>query len=572
MNASTFTIKVSPRGKDAAGLVQYLYGPGKANEHTNQHMVASSPALMAAYPGALSKAEARELGHTLEQAWRAQAREQLAMAGQEARGVSSAVRASGTGQGELLTSREKEHVYHVIVSQPPGANWSDEQYATIAHDVAQGMGFSAGTQDENGARWFAMRHGQSGGGNEHMHMVFNLVREDGRRVALPQRDFNLAQDVRRAIEQRYDFVVPLEDHKREATRSLPAYTMAEHQVARERALAGGQEVPDRVTLQQLVRASASTAATEVEFINNVLDAHPQIELEPARWATSEAGERSVTGYKVRLGEDGPWRTASQLAPDLTLGELRPGWAPNETPQTRAAAHALWSGEQAPAPTERVTDQAVREHLTSAVHELEAFNDHLSTLNPNEREEWAKALSDTAGIVSCLGASEGPTGEQLAIIGTELARAHLNQPGRPRVHVPHAETGPSRGQLAARHVQLAMRASDPRRDRGWIAVMNQMSRTIDAVRDAARARGELAAARSLHTNSATLMHTVTNRVSDHHGPEPVNYHDLDDFGKQRFISQAIRAGRTTTPDTSQAIAARRDLGANPQHGTDRRRTR
>ena len=29
-----------PRGSDAGGLVRYLYGPGKANDHTDQHMVA----------------------------------------------------------------------------------------------------------------------------------------------------------------------------------------------------------------------------------------------------------------------------------------------------------------------------------------------------------------------------------------------------------------------------------------------------------------------------------------------------------------------------------------------------
>src|SRR4051812_38292270 len=29
------------RGSDVGGLLRYLYGPGKANEHTNPHLVAS---------------------------------------------------------------------------------------------------------------------------------------------------------------------------------------------------------------------------------------------------------------------------------------------------------------------------------------------------------------------------------------------------------------------------------------------------------------------------------------------------------------------------------------------------
>ena len=573
MSASTFVIKVAPRGKDAPGLMKYLFGPGKANEHTDQHLVAGSASLKEAYAGALAPDEARELGRVIEQAWRAQAQESLALVGQEARGVSSATLTSGGAQGELLTTGQKEHVYHVIVSQPPGHAWSDEQYETIAHDVAQGMGFSSGPDDMDGARWIAMRHGQSANGNEHMHMVFNLVREDGERVRFPQADFNLAQNVRRAIEQRYDFVVPLEDRKRETTRSLPAYTMAEHQHARERAQTTGQEVPDRVTLQQLVRSGATTSATEYEFIHTVLDSHPQIDLEPARWATSEAGERSVTGYKVRLGEGGRWITASQLAPDLTLGELRPGWAQNETEQTRAAARALWSGEAEPGTVEEVTPTQAREHLDSAAHELEQFNAHLSTLTPDDREEWSRALSETAGIVSTLGATPGRTGETFSIVSTELARAHLNQDGRPRVHAPAVESGPSRGQLAARHVQLAVRASDPSKDRAWLAVTQQMSRTIDALRDAAQARGELAAARAMHENSATplreLNASVAPATTQASTREQVNYADLDSRAKQRFISQAIRDGRTNPLDAgSQDAAPRRGDGPDADRGHGR----
>lgn len=569
-NASTFIIKVAPRGKDAGGLMRYLYGPGVANEHSQQHMVASSPSLLAAYPGALTNAEASELGRVVEQSWRDQVRENLALVGAEARGVSRATLSGHGEQAALLSDGDKEHVYHLIVSQPPGVEWSVEQYAMIAHDIAQGMGFSAGHDDDMGSRWIAMRHGESGNGNHHMHMVFNLVREDGQRVWFPKADFNLAQDVRRAIEQRYDFVVPLEDHKRDTTRSLPAYTMHEHRNAQKRAELTGQEVPDRVVLQQLVRGAATTSPTEVEFMHAVLDAHPNMELEPARWATSEAGERSVTGYKVRLGEDGTWFTASQLAPDLTLGELRPGWAMNETPDTIAAARSLWAGEAEPAPYLEVDGATARQHLNAAVAELESFNRHIATLEPADREAWSKTLSDTAGAVSWLSTTPGPIGEDISIMGTQLARTHLNQPGTPRVHVPVMNSGPSRAQLAARHVQLAMRASDPRTDRGWIAVLTQMGRTLDAVRDAARARGELAAARALHTNGADIMHAVTAQLERQHNTggsarPDANFHSLGERERQRAISAAIREGRSTAPATD-ATVARRDT--NQQTGLER----
>ncbi len=54
------------------GLMRYLYGPGKANEHTDQHAVAAATDLEYAYAGALSGSEAGEFGRLLEAAWHEQ--------------------------------------------------------------------------------------------------------------------------------------------------------------------------------------------------------------------------------------------------------------------------------------------------------------------------------------------------------------------------------------------------------------------------------------------------------------------------------------------------------------------
>lgn len=120
------------------------------------------------------------------------------------------------------------------------------------------------------------------------------------------------------------------------------------------------------------------------------------------------------------------------------------------------------------------------------------------------------------------------------------------------------------------MQLAMRASDPRTDRGWIAVLSQMGRTLDAVRDAARARGELATARALHTNGADIMHAVTAQLERQHSTggsaQPdVNFHSLGERERQRAISDAIREGRSNAP-ASEAATARRDT--NSQTGLER----
>ena len=38
------------RGRNAARLLYYLYGPGKANEHTDSHLVAAIPTISAGQP------------------------------------------------------------------------------------------------------------------------------------------------------------------------------------------------------------------------------------------------------------------------------------------------------------------------------------------------------------------------------------------------------------------------------------------------------------------------------------------------------------------------------------------
>lgn len=142
--ASTMVVHVGQRGRDMPGLVAYLYGPGKSDEHTNQRMIASSPVLAMAYPGALNKAEAHNLGRIIDASWRARVAPELAVVGAAQGGIPrDAVRpGAGVGDGIGLTDFDAEHAYHLIVSLPPGEAWSDEQWETVAHDLVEGMGFS----------------------------------------------------------------------------------------------------------------------------------------------------------------------------------------------------------------------------------------------------------------------------------------------------------------------------------------------------------------------------------------------------------------------------------------------
>ena len=55
------------KGSRMFGLVQYLAGPGRSNEHTDIHLVAASDSVVSVSPGTVLDAEnSRMLGHELD--------------------------------------------------------------------------------------------------------------------------------------------------------------------------------------------------------------------------------------------------------------------------------------------------------------------------------------------------------------------------------------------------------------------------------------------------------------------------------------------------------------------------
>jgi len=333
-------------------------------------------------------------------------------------------------------------------------------------------------------------------------------------------DFSLAQTVRRQLEDRHAFVHPLHDrggpaagedqtprqgHGQGRGRSLPGYTPKEHADARARAAAGtGSGVPDRVRLQQLVRGAAQTSGSEVEWIQTLVQSG--VELEVARWAPS--GRDEVTGYQVRLGE-GTWFSASPLADDLTLTQLRRHWI--DTPASRGYALVLWREETPPAPAP--TPPSAGESLDAAAASLTAWNADLARLDPHDRAGWTRELAQAAGTVSVLAQAPGQVGEVVGYAADVLTRQSLTQHPTREQNGDHGDNGqdgsdgrhhpdgapgwspagPSHAEVAARHIALALRASSPDQHRGWVAVLRQLEATVAALRAAQAARGDRAAA-------------------------------------------------------------------------------
>ena len=575
-------IKVSSkRGKSMPGLVRYLYGPGKSDEHRDQHMVAGYGALPHLYAGNLAPDTATDLGRMVESSWRQQYRESLALSGAGAAGISSSTLATGGGPGE----DGKAHVYQLVVSlSPDEGTYTDEQWSKVAQDVVTGMGFADGPDDLHGNRWIAVRHGLSREGNDHIHIAVNLVRQDGRTVD-PHGDFIKAQAIRRDLEQRYDFITPLKERGYDQGKNgqqLPAYTIDEAATAAKDTRQGQPVVPERVLLQRAVRAAAESSSTEADFLNAVV--HNDVEIEAARYDANDATK--VTGYKVRLtdSDDRRWYTASQLAGDLTLGKLRPRWADNETGASQEQARRLWAEETAPDAAPEIEDVAPA--LEEAAEHLSEWNNELRSLDVGDTQAWNEQMLRAAGVASAMSLppvfpteqqAEGSAEEAAGPVKIEYlfgrGADQLTQVAGPRTSGSAARpAGPSRAELAARQVVLAMRASSPDSHRGWLAVMQQFGRTMKAIEDAQRARQELATARRATADMYAAVGAATQRLEQLPAPQSIDHllYDPDRSPKLSPAAQrAVEGIRHGTPTGHPDVSRRTDTGAfdSPSHKPD-----
>lgn len=87
-------------------------------------------------------------------------------------------------------------VWHCSVhNHPDDPVLSDEQWAPVAAAFLDGAGL-APAGDLAAVRWLAVRHG-----DDHVHLVATLVRQDGRTV-WPRHDYRRCQSVARGIEER----------------------------------------------------------------------------------------------------------------------------------------------------------------------------------------------------------------------------------------------------------------------------------------------------------------------------------------------------------------------------------
>jgi hypothetical protein len=347
---------IHKQGTSTAGLIAYLYGAGRSEEHTDPHLVASFDGL-APDPGRGATEE--DLQQLLDEPL------------------------------HLLPAnrRPDKHIWHASVRAAPGdRTLTDAEWADIARRVIAATGIDPG--DGAGCRWAAVRHA-----DDHIHLIATLVREDGRKPD-HHRSGQRAQTECRRIEADYDLhrVAPGDGTAAKRPTSAERHKAKRH----------NRDRTAREELRETVRRAAAGTASETEFFDRLTSAGLLV-----RRRTAPSGD--TLGYTVALPEDrnkdgAPvFYSGSKLAPDLSLPRIRERWtgAPtrltaaqgsNPASARRRATSAVW---QALLVIDHGDDRTVAAQIAAAGEVLDALAKTSAAHTRDQLREAATAFERAA---------------------------------------------------------------------------------------------------------------------------------------------------------------------------------
>jgi len=437
-------------GSSGRRLIRYLFGPGKANEHTEQRVITSGLVLggEALAGGNLSYSQIADLGDGLDEAH------------------------------EIFgTDPKGGHTLHLSLSLPPDdRNLSDDQWGEIANMVMTALGFESDGVEP--AAWVAVGHGTSANGNQHVHIAASLVRIDGGRVNTWQSK-KVLSGVCAEIETAYDLTVV---EGREG-RGMPGLSRAElERTAREQ-----RAEPPRATLARIVRETSVASKDEAEFVRRLRGSGVLIR---PRFETG--GADTVVGFSVALrtkdGESPIWFGGGKLARDLTLPSIREHW--EQSPENVGPAMAEWRAAKAVAPGREAILASPDEWHRAAV-EAEKSVERLMAIPASDIATWRGAANETAGVFAAWSRRfEGDSPGPFAAASNALARSAQHRPDEPP---PSREAVQELRGVAMRVAQSEMNSDSPV---AWAMLIDQLGRTLRAIGDAHEARGEVEMAKVL----------------------------------------------------------------------------
>ena len=196
------------RGDDVGGLLRYLYGPGRANEHLDPHLAGAwdEPQDLEPARSSAGRHDLSRLARLLEEPLHA------------------------------ATRPPTKPVWHCALrAAPADRRLSDAEWDEVAREVLHRSGLAT-RGDEAACRWIAVRHA-----DDHIHLVVTLARQDGQ-AARPSNDYYRVGEACQAVEKRYDLVRTPDRNRTAAVRPTRAET---EKAARQR-----RPEPTRATLRR----------------------------------------------------------------------------------------------------------------------------------------------------------------------------------------------------------------------------------------------------------------------------------------------------------------------------------
>lgn len=493
------------RGGRMGGLMTYLAGPGRENEHESPHLVAGSDGLMAWWStDELSNRDALSIAEHIEQPRNTYGTE-----------VTAPVKEYSAEAGRFVATgmRKGVHVWHCSLSLAPDQEpLGDEKWGAIAHDFADEMGFSEAS-GKSPVRWAAVHHGASKNGGDHIHLAVSLVREDGTKVST-HNDYKKASKIVAGLEEKYGLEV-LEG--RQAGRSSRPESRAEMQQAARTADGRGEDRSSAQTysagLARKVRACAAASADEGEFVRRCR--REDLWVRP-RFA---AGTQDVvTGYSVAMrpphGRSATWRAAGHLGRDLTLPRLRDCWEDSPTKATEAAAEwkAAWRGETPVTRGGRERADVDPAMWKTYEAEMKDLREQLKGVADADHSTWARVAHETSGAFAAWSVRLEPTPGPLAETSDVLARAAS-------LHRRNVKPSPiAKMSMRGPASLLMMAAAGPGSKTGQALLMRQLLNMTRALFLAQQATAQARTARQLSQTIQTRLAEVVKTLPSIEEPQ------------------------------------------------------
>ncbi|MEU9298851.1 relaxase/mobilization nuclease domain-containing protein [Streptomyces sp. NPDC048269] len=381
---------IGKAGANTHGVLRYFYEPGRANEHTDPHLVASWDGF-APDPGREENATLAQLATVLDL--------RVKQAGDRA---------------------PAKHVWHCSVrTAPEDPVLTDEQWATVARRILNATGI-APAGDPDACRWVAVRYAE-----DHIHIVATKVRGD----LTPPRHWNdylRADKECAAIEKEYGLRQVVRGDRTAAKRP----TRAEQ----EKALRAGHTATPRERLRTTVRTTVAAATGTEEFFTILRSAGVLVDIQ--RFPSGD-----IRGYKVALPGDTNakgepvWFSGSTLGPDLSYPKISERLAPTEPDpigQHSVRRRTAWqqvtdAADRIPDVLDEADDAVGQAHITVLAETLDALP---PSPPPATGPSWPRQPRPSSGPAAPASAP-----------ATTRPRPHAG-PSRRSCGNPHPRTAPS----------------------------------------------------------------------------------------------------------------------------------